>query len=140
MDSYFEKRGFPCPIKSNPADYYMDVVSGIIEHATNPDFHPDDLFEAWMCAEENPDAVSPEEAAEQMEEIKKQRSVEETEQQRLKKRGRLARLWTVSKEHMKSLAAHLARDFKKVETSRKTPGRFEQTKLLLKRCFVSVER
>ena len=59
MSEYFERRGFPCPAKANPADFYMDVLTGIVPHSTNIDFKKEDLFEAWMVADENPDRMSP---------------------------------------------------------------------------------
>jgi ABC-type multidrug transport system ATPase subunit len=82
MSEYFEKLGFPCPLNVNPADFYMDVVSGIMPHSSKVDFDIDDLFEAWMCAVENPDAVSPEEAMTWMKSIKAQRIAEATEKKK----------------------------------------------------------
>ena len=133
MSNYFEKQGFPCPPKANPADYYMDVISGIVPHSTNANFDKEDLFEAWMTADENPDAISPEEAHSQMDRLRAKKFEEESEK---KRRNIVTHVCLITGAHMSSLFAHLVRDFKRGETSRKTPGRLKQTQLLFKRAVL----
>ena len=79
MSAYFGERGFPCPELENPADYYMDVIAGIIPHDTNPDWDNDELLVDWMCAPGNQSAVSREDAEVTMEEIRKARDGEASE-------------------------------------------------------------
>lgn len=74
MTDYFEMRGFPLPAKANPADYYMDVLAGNIKHNTDPTFKKEDLFLAWMTAEENPSRVTLQEAESYMEKLVLQNS------------------------------------------------------------------
>merc|ERR1712161_69486 len=62
MISYFENLGFPMPPGSNPADFVMDVLGCVVPHATNPNFKTEDFVLAWMTADENPNAMSLEEA------------------------------------------------------------------------------
>jgi hypothetical protein len=133
MPAYFEKLGFPCPSNVNPADFYMDVVSGIVPHASNPNFGIDDLFAAWMCAEENPDSVSPEEARNTMESISAQKASEESEK---KSHSALYRLCTGFLSNIRGLGNHLARDFKAGKAKRPTPMEFQQAWLLLKRSTI----
>lgn len=54
MTDYFTRIGFPLPERTNPADYYMDVVAGLIPCEISPKFTKDDLFEMWETAPENP--------------------------------------------------------------------------------------
>jgi ABC-type multidrug transport system ATPase subunit len=61
MGDYFGNRGFPCPPKLNPADFYMDVVAGIVPRKDHEKFDKNDLFEMWETAAENPSACPPEE-------------------------------------------------------------------------------
>lgn len=133
MADYFEKRGFPCPTKTNPADFYMDVLSGMVPHATNPNFDKEDLFEAWMCAEENPDAVSPEQAKSEMEKITAQKSEEESEK---KIKGFFRNMCGFFGTYFSDLGSHIFRDFKNGRTTRKTPGSIKQAQLLFKRACV----
>jgi ABC-type multidrug transport system ATPase subunit len=44
---YFERIGFSCPNLTNPPDFFLDVISGKVRHATNPDFKPPMLFQIW---------------------------------------------------------------------------------------------
>ena len=81
----------------------MDVIAGIVPHATNKDFDKDNLFEAWLCADENPHTISPDEAAKQMESIKHR---EEAETVR-KGRQWLQRIATKIKTELSSLEAAL---------------------------------
>lgn len=46
-DAYFKGLGFICPESVNPADFYMDVVAGIIPKENDPDFTKSDLFHLW---------------------------------------------------------------------------------------------
>jgi ABC-type multidrug transport system ATPase subunit len=133
MSAYFEKLGFPCPPNANPADFYMDVVSGIVPLSSRVDFDKDDLFEAWMCAVENPDAVSPEEARTQMDTLKSQKFAEDNEK---KSRGKLQRFCNGVSTHIRELAQHLARDCRAGSTARPTPNPLKQILFLLKRACI----
>lgn len=53
MEPYFDKMGFPLPPQINPADYYMDVIAGLIPCSNNPNFKKEDLFEIWKEHIEN---------------------------------------------------------------------------------------
>merc|ERR1711974_10763 len=45
--SYFESLGFVMPEKENPADWFMDVLSGEVENKQVPNFKPSMLFDLW---------------------------------------------------------------------------------------------
>jgi len=47
---YFEGRGFSMPADENPADWFMDIISGEVPTAKAPDFRPDMLFAWWEDA------------------------------------------------------------------------------------------
>ena len=44
---YFSLVGFPTPSLCNPADFYLDIVSGECKREGFPDFVPADLFALW---------------------------------------------------------------------------------------------
>ena len=44
---YFALLGFPMPRLCNPADFFLDVVSGECKREGHPDFTPEDLFVLW---------------------------------------------------------------------------------------------
>merc|ERR1719450_1051757 len=44
---YFESLGFEMPQDENPADWFMDVISGEVPNSKIPDFKPNMLFELW---------------------------------------------------------------------------------------------
>jgi ABC-type multidrug transport system ATPase subunit len=44
---YFEELGFHCPAHSNPADFFMDIISGLKPREGHPEFTPDDLPRLW---------------------------------------------------------------------------------------------
>jgi len=44
---YFEGLGFQMPECENPADWFMDVLSGGVSHPTIQDFKPNMLFDMW---------------------------------------------------------------------------------------------
>jgi len=44
---YFEKIGFEMPKDENPADWFMDVISGELPNNKIPNFHPPMLFDLW---------------------------------------------------------------------------------------------
>lgn len=54
MTDYFTGIGFPLPSQMNPADYYMDVIAGIIPCQNNPNFMKEELFDLWNNSPENP--------------------------------------------------------------------------------------
>eukprot|EP00977_Amphora_coffeiformis_P000438 scaffold112_cov196-Amphora_coffeaeformis.AAC.5 len=135
MTEYFESHGFPCPPKANPADFYMDVLTGIVPHATDLNFEKDQLLEAWMTAAANPDRMSLEDARAHMKAIKTQSAEEETAK---KKAGPVRRMVISMSTEIASLLRHLLGDYysfggqHKVET-RKVPERVVQAYLLFKR-------
>jgi len=44
---YFEQLGFNCPAHSNPADFFMDLISGLKPREGHPEFTPEDLPRLW---------------------------------------------------------------------------------------------
>jgi len=52
--TYFEDLGFKMPENDNPADWFMDVLSGEVQNASVPDFKPDMLFDMWNAREVGP--------------------------------------------------------------------------------------
>merc|ERR1719333_1960362 len=44
---YFESLGFEMPADENPADWFMDVISGEMPNARIPNFKPEMLFDFW---------------------------------------------------------------------------------------------
>jgi hypothetical protein len=48
---YFEKLGFKCPDKVNPADFLMDITNGTVQREGHQNFSLSDLFDLW---EKNP--------------------------------------------------------------------------------------
>ena len=132
---YFENRGFPLPSFANPADYFMDVLSGIIPHATDPEFTPDDLIEAWLCAPNNPFAVSPGEAESRMLEKKREDSGENTQEKKNCVSAIPAILSCIG-QNLHDVFLHLCSDMRAGESGRDTPGRFGQFILLFKRTYL----
>lgn len=55
MGPYFTRIGFPLPPQMNPADYYMDVISGLIPCENNQNLQKEDLFDLWANSPENSD-------------------------------------------------------------------------------------
>mmetsp|Transcript_20661 Transcript_20661/g.57380 ORF Transcript_20661/g.57380 Transcript_20661/m.57380 type:complete len:556 (-) Transcript_20661:327-1994(-) len=47
MESYFDSIGFPLPPQTNPADFYIDVISGLIPRTNDESFKNEDLFDLW---------------------------------------------------------------------------------------------
>lgn len=45
--SYFELLGFRAPATANPADFFMDVISGSVPREGHPEFVREDLFKLW---------------------------------------------------------------------------------------------
>jgi len=45
--AYFGSIGFPVPPDCNPADFYLDVISGLVVRIGHENFQPSDLFELW---------------------------------------------------------------------------------------------
>ena len=44
---YFGSIGFEMPANENPADFYMDIISGQVPRRGNPNFKPSELFKMW---------------------------------------------------------------------------------------------
>lgn len=47
--NYFSNLGFVLPPNENPADFFLDVISGEVRREGDPDFQPSDLFELWAA-------------------------------------------------------------------------------------------
>jgi len=58
--SYFEGLGFEMPADENPADWFMDVLSGEMPNSRISDFRPEMLFAMWR---EHPAAAAQDDAA-----------------------------------------------------------------------------
>mmetsp|Transcript_33644 Transcript_33644/g.69975 ORF Transcript_33644/g.69975 Transcript_33644/m.69975 type:complete len:916 (-) Transcript_33644:135-2882(-) len=129
MEEYFAKRGFPCPDRANPADYYMDVLSGIIDHESNEDWKKEDLFEEWMTAEENPDRMSKEEADKVMEELT---SVDDSSDED-EKASCIGRCCSGFATELSMVFRHVFGNARGDKTGRKTPGLLKQFQLLFGR-------
>ncbi|KAI9193223.1 uncharacterized protein BJ171DRAFT_465975 [Polychytrium aggregatum] len=46
--AYFDSIGFTCPPDESPSDFFMDVASGKVPCALDPNFKTSDLFEYWI--------------------------------------------------------------------------------------------
>jgi len=49
-ESYFNSIGFKTPEETNPADFYMNIVSGGVPREGFPDFKKEDLFDLWITS------------------------------------------------------------------------------------------
>lgn len=49
-EKYFNSIGFKTPEETNPADFYMNVVSGGVPREGFPDFKKEDLFDLWITS------------------------------------------------------------------------------------------
>jgi ABC-type multidrug transport system ATPase subunit len=63
---YFTKNGFECPPNENPADFFLDVISGSIVQKGNPNFQLEDLFDMWSDAFDSRVRVFNEKSAQKM--------------------------------------------------------------------------
>jgi ABC-type multidrug transport system ATPase subunit len=50
---YFEDLGFECPEHANPADFFLDVISGSVP-LRGQKFNPEDLFKLWEDRKNDP--------------------------------------------------------------------------------------
>jgi len=128
MISYFENLGFPMPPGSNPADFAMDVLGCVVPHATNPHFKTEDFVLAWMTADENPNAMSLEEAKSLLADAASDTVDKVTIYSRLRK----------VRQYLSDIWAHFASGFKKNSSTSDLalPGMFQQTILLTYRAFL----
>merc|ERR1712238_569767 len=128
MNSYFENLGFPMPPGSNPVDFAMDVLGCVVPHATNPHFKTEDFVLAWMTADENPNAMSLEEAKSLLADAASDTVDKVTIYSRLRK----------VRQYFSDIWAHFASGFKKNSsmTNLALPGMFQQTMLLTYRAFL----
>ena len=51
--SYFDRMGFTCPQRVNPADFFIDVIAGKYERKNYGNFKPVDLFDMWIDQQKN---------------------------------------------------------------------------------------
>ena len=49
-EKYFNDIGFKTPEETNPADFYMNIVSGGVPREGFPDFKKEDLFDLWITS------------------------------------------------------------------------------------------
>jgi len=49
-EKYFNSIGFRTPDETNPADFYMNIVSGGVPREGFPDFKKEDLFDLWITS------------------------------------------------------------------------------------------
>merc|ERR1712238_61211 len=128
MISYFENLGFPMPPGSNPADFVMDVLGCVVQHATNPHFKTEDFVLAWMTADENPNAMSLEEAKSLLADAASDTVDKVTIYSRLRK----------VRQYFSDIWAHFASGFKNDSsmTNLALPGMFQQTILLTYRALL----
>merc|ERR1712238_204064 len=130
MNSYFENLGFPMPPGSNPADFVMDVLNCVVQHPSNPHFKTEDFVLAWMTADENPNAMSLEEAKSLLADAASDTVDKVTINSRLRK----------VRQYFSDIWAHFASGFKKNSSSSMTglalPGMYQQTLLLTYRAFL----
>lgn len=45
--TYFRSLGFEPPQTMNPADFFLDIVNGVVPRQGDPNFKPEDLFGLW---------------------------------------------------------------------------------------------
>merc|ERR1711865_1213867 len=128
MNSYFENLGFPMPPGSNPADFAMDVLNCVVQHATNAHFKTEDFVLAWMTADENPNAMSLEEAKSLLADAASDTVDKVTIYSRLRK----------VRQYFSDIWAHFVSGFKKNSSTSDLalPGMFQQTILLTYRAFL----
>jgi len=128
MISYFENLGFPMPPGSNHADFVMDILGGVVQHPSNPHFKTEDFVLAWMTADENPNAMSLEEAKSLLADAASDTVDKVTIYSRLRK----------VRQYFSDISAHFASGFKKNSSTSDLalPGMFQQTILLTYRAFL----
>eukprot|EP00475_Leptophrys_vorax_P004996 TRINITY_DN13004_c0_g1_i1.p1 TRINITY_DN13004_c0_g1~~TRINITY_DN13004_c0_g1_i1.p1 ORF type:complete len:553 (+),score=127.25 TRINITY_DN13004_c0_g1_i1:445-2103(+) len=56
--TYFEKLGFKCPPAENPADFFLDIISGQISLPDNPSFEVGHLPVLWNKVQRVPEYLS----------------------------------------------------------------------------------
>merc|ERR1712238_548452 len=128
MNSYFENLGFPMPPGSNPADFVMDVLGCVVQHPSNPHFKTEDFVLAWMTADENPNAMSLEEAKSLLADAASDTVDKVTIYSRLRK----------VRQYLSDMWVHFASGFKKNSSTSDLalPRMFQQTILLTYRAFL----
>merc|ERR1712238_183431 len=128
MNSYFENLGFPMPPGSNPTDFVMDVLGCVVQHPSNPHFKTEDFVLAWMTADENPNAMSLEEAKSLLADAASDTVDKVTIYSRLRK----------VRQYLSDMWVHFASGFKKNSSTSDLalPGMFQQTILLTYRAFL----
>merc|ERR1712238_303639 len=128
MISYFENLGFPMPPGSNPTDFTMDVLGCVVQHPSNPHFKTEDFVLAWMTADENPNAMSLEEAKSLLADAASDTVDKVTIYSRLRK----------VRQYFSDIWAHFASGFKKNSSTSDLalPGMFQQTMLLTYRALL----
>lgn len=124
MTDYFARIGFPLPPRTNPCDFVMDVVAGIVPCEKDPNFKKEDLFTLWEQAEENPNRDDD-----------AQHSVMVTNKE--EEKGFLADKCAGFAFYCKSLYRHMFSEFhKELNEYRKTPGFLSQTWILFRRAVL----
>jgi len=62
--AYFQSQGFEMDADENPADWFMDVISGEVRNSVVDELHPDMLFDMWEQRVSSADANGPDACAE----------------------------------------------------------------------------
>ncbi|CAB9505209.1 Putative white-brown complex homolog protein 30 [Seminavis robusta] len=132
MVDYFARIGFPLPPRTNPCDYVMDVVAGVVPCEDRPAFLKEELFELWETAPENPDNCIPEsDDPPTRQSLKQEQPLSESV---LNRGMRLAATVATQKDHWFSLAKHVF-DVGNSDV-RQVPGFFGQTSFLYRRAVL----
>jgi len=59
VKAYFESLGFSMPEFENPADWFMDIISGTVENKSSPNFSQEALFDSWTRHSSQPSSGLP---------------------------------------------------------------------------------
>lgn len=144
MVDYFTRIGFPLPPRTNPADFYMDVVAGLVPCKDNLKFKKEDLFHIWETAPENPDCEkSSEEPTESLTDTQPssgrtsntvEDAIREAEEKFKEAEDILRSKFETKKRDFVQLMRHLFSSGN--PEVRKIPGFFAQTSLLYRRAVL----
>eukprot|EP01135_Chromosphaera_perkinsii_P012005 Nk52_evm13s2568 gene=Nk52_evmTU13s2568 len=143
--AYFASIGFDCPMGENPADYYLDVVSGRIPR-NGQKFNPMDLFTMWEEHSKGKKEVTMDE----MKKVDKENENAEEHWSDHSKLSRTTRAWRKTKDILYSCVEWLvllSQDFIEFirnafgkDEVRETPGYFLQFWYCFKRAMFQIFR
>ncbi len=143
MKQYFEGIGFSFPPSTNPADYCMDIIAGLVEREGYPNFVKEDLFDLWKerCSKHSPKTPEEPTASGARKDIEDQVKRETAEkEEKPDDQGSV----TVKSEDIKyttrqlcgDLKGHMFRNMQFRNKFRSKISFFEQFKLLFYRCVL----